>query len=79
LADVAKWADGTDIYKIAKNCRTGVGMIDKYCASHAKRNLDAVAINVRKSHRPAAKEAATKKSSPKGGCGKRSKVCDQKA
>jgi hypothetical protein len=35
-----------DIYQIAKNCRTSVEMIEKYCASQIKTSLDAVAINV---------------------------------
>jgi|SRR5579863_5751323 len=38
--------EGADIYQIAKNCRTGVEMIEKYYASHIKTSLDAVAINV---------------------------------
>jgi hypothetical protein len=33
--------DGADIYQIAKNCRTGVEMIEKYYASHIKTSLDA--------------------------------------
>jgi integrase len=41
--------EGADIYQIAKNCRTSVEMIEKYYASHIKTNLDAAAINVRKS------------------------------
>lgn len=41
--------EGADIYQIAKNCRTSVEMIEKYYASHIKTNLDASAINVRKS------------------------------
>ena len=38
-----------DIYQIAKNCRTSVEMIEKHYAVHLKNNLDAAAINVRKS------------------------------
>ena len=41
--------EGADIYQIAKNCRTSVEMIEKFYASHIKTNLDAAAINVRKS------------------------------
>lgn len=41
--------EGADIYQIAKNCRTNVEMIEKYYAVHLKNNLDAAAINVRKS------------------------------
>jgi hypothetical protein len=39
----------SDIYQIAKNCRTGVEMIEKYYASHLKNTPDAAAIDVRKS------------------------------
>jgi hypothetical protein len=35
-----------DIYQIAKNCRTGVEMIEKYDAPHMKTNLDAAASNI---------------------------------
>jgi hypothetical protein len=38
--------EGTDIYQIAKNCRTSVEMIEKYYAAHIKTSLDAAAINV---------------------------------
>jgi hypothetical protein len=41
--------EGADIYQIAKSCRTGVEMIEKYYSSHLKNTLDAAAINVRKS------------------------------
>ncbi len=41
--------EGADIYQIAKNCRTSVEMIENYYASHIKTNLDASAINVRRS------------------------------
>ena len=40
--------EGADIYQIAKNCRTGVEMIEKYYATHIKTDLDAAAINVRR-------------------------------
>jgi hypothetical protein len=43
--------EGADIYQIAKNCRTSVEMIEKFCASHIKNTLDAAAINVRKAPR----------------------------
>jgi hypothetical protein len=35
-----------DIYQIAKNCRTSVEMIEKYCPAHLKTQLDASAINI---------------------------------
>jgi len=38
----------TNIYQIAKNCRTSVEMIEKFYVSHIKNTLDAAAINVRK-------------------------------
>lgn len=41
--------EGADIYQIAKNCRTSVEMIEKYYASHIKNQLNAAAINVRRS------------------------------
>lgn len=41
--------EGADIYQIAKNCRTSVEMIENYYASHIKTNLNASAINVRRS------------------------------
>ncbi len=41
--------EGADIYQIAKNCRTSVEMIEKHYAAHLKNQLDAAAINVRKS------------------------------
>jgi integrase len=40
--------EGADIYAIAKNCRTSVEMIEKFCASHIKTTLDAAATNVRR-------------------------------
>ena len=40
--------EGADIYQIAKNCRTGVEMIEKHYAVHLKNSLDAAAINVRR-------------------------------
>ena len=41
--------EGADIYQIAKNCRTSVEMIEKHYAAHLKNQLDAAAINIRKS------------------------------
>ena len=41
--------EGADIYQVAKNCRTSVEMIEKYYASHIKTNIDAAAVNRRKS------------------------------
>lgn len=38
---------GADTYQIAKNCRTGVEMFEKYYASHIKNKLDATAIIMR--------------------------------
>jgi hypothetical protein len=40
--------EGADIYQIAKNCRTSVEMIEKYCAVHIRTALDIAAINVRR-------------------------------
>jgi integrase len=40
--------EGADIYQVAKNCRTSVEMIEKYYAAHIKTNLNAAAINVRR-------------------------------
>jgi len=48
--------EGADIYRIAKNCRTSVEMIEKYYAAHIKTRLDAAAINVRRP-RPALRPA----------------------
>ena len=36
----------TDVYQIAKNCRTSVQMIEKYYAADIKTSLDAAAINI---------------------------------
>ena len=38
--------EGANIYQIAKNCRTSVGMIEKYYGVHIKNSLNAAAINV---------------------------------
>jgi integrase len=38
--------EGANIYQVAKNCRTSVGMIEKYYAVHIKTSLDAAAINI---------------------------------
>jgi len=38
--------EGANIYQIAKNCRTSVGMIEKYYGVHVKNSLNAAAINV---------------------------------
>lgn len=43
--------EGADIYQIAKNCRTSVEMIEKHYAVHLKNQIDASAINVRKSRK----------------------------
>ena len=37
---------GADFYRIAKNCRTSVEMIEKFYASHIRTLLDAAAINI---------------------------------
>ena len=51
--------EGAEIYRIAKNCRTSVEMIEKFYAAHIKTSLDAAAINRRKSKaRKAAKAEA---------------------
>ncbi|WP_395001489.1 site-specific integrase [Sphingomonas sp.] len=52
--------EGADIYQVAKNCRTSVEMIEKYYGRHLKNNIDASAVNVRKT-RPMS-VAARKKS-----------------
>ncbi|MCP4319540.1 MAG: site-specific integrase [Hyphomicrobiales bacterium] len=41
--------EGADIYQIAKNCRTSVEMIEKHYAIHLKNQIDASAVNVRRS------------------------------
>lgn len=41
--------EGANIYQIAKNCRTSVGTIEKFYATHLKTQLDAAAINVMRS------------------------------
>jgi hypothetical protein len=38
--------EGVNIYQIAKDYRTSVGMIEKYYAVHIKTSLDAATINV---------------------------------
>jgi hypothetical protein len=38
--------EGANIYQIAKNCRTSVGMIEKYYGVNIKNSLNAAAINV---------------------------------
>ena len=43
--------EGANIYQIAKNCRTSVGMIEKYYAVHIKNSLNAAAINVVRSNK----------------------------
>ena len=43
--------EGANIYQIAKNCRTSVGMIEKYYGVHIKNSLNAAAINVVRSKR----------------------------
>jgi hypothetical protein len=40
-----------NIYQIAKNCRTSVGMIEKFYGVHIKNSLDAAAINMVRSGR----------------------------
>jgi hypothetical protein len=50
--------EGADIYQIAENCRTSVEMIEKYCASHIKTSLDAVAINVMRPKKRESKEVS---------------------
>jgi integrase len=43
--------EGANIYQIAKNCRTSVGMIEKYYGVHIKNSLNAAAINVVRSNK----------------------------
>ncbi|GAA0732038.1 site-specific integrase [Sphingomonas japonica] len=40
--------EGADIYRVAKNHRTSVEMIEKFYGRHLKNNIDASAVNVRK-------------------------------
>lgn len=53
--------EGTDIYQIAKNCRTSVEMIEKHYAIHLKNTLDAAAINVKKPKPKPKRQAATRR------------------
>jgi hypothetical protein len=48
--------EGANIYQIAKDCRTSVGMIEKYYAVHIKNSLDAAAINVVRSNKDVMEE-----------------------
>ena len=41
--------EGANIYQIAKNCRTSVGMIEKYYGVQVKNSLYAATINVLRS------------------------------
>jgi hypothetical protein len=41
--------EGANIHQIAKNCRTSIGMIEKYYGVHVKNSLNAAAINVARS------------------------------
>ena len=43
--------EGANIYQITKNCRTSVGMIEKYYGVHIKNSLNAAAINVVRSNK----------------------------
>ena len=36
--------EGADLYRIAKNCRTSVEMIEKFYAAHIKDMIDAAAV-----------------------------------
>jgi integrase len=38
--------NGADIYQLSKNCRTSVGMIEKYYASHISTSIDTSRLNV---------------------------------
>jgi integrase len=48
--------EGANIYQIAKNCRTSVGMVEKYCGVHIKNSLNAAAINVVRSNKDVMEE-----------------------
>jgi hypothetical protein len=48
--------EGANIYQIAKNCRTSVGMIEKYYGVHVKNLLNAAAINVVRSNKDVMEE-----------------------
>lgn len=56
--------EGADIYQVAKNCRTSVEMIEKYYGRHLKNNIDAAAVNVRKSKVKPKTEPRNAKKSP---------------
>lgn len=43
--------EGADIYRIAKNCRTSVEMIEKHYAAHLKDMIDTSLVNVRKTQK----------------------------
>ena len=53
--------EGADIYQVAKNCRTSVEMIEKFYARHLQNNIDASAVNVRRSRPKAEKSAKSAK------------------
>ena len=40
--------EGTDIYQVAKNCRTSVEMIEKFYGRHSTNTIRASAVNVRR-------------------------------
>jgi len=42
--------NGANIYEISKNCRTSVGMIEKFYAAHISNHLDTTLINVGRGH-----------------------------
>ena len=43
---------GADIYQLAKNCRTSVGMIERFYAVHLKNSIDASRVNLRAARKP---------------------------
>ena len=43
--------EGANIYQLAKNCRTSVGMIERYYAVHIKTSLNAAAIYIVRSNK----------------------------
>jgi integrase len=43
---IMRLMEGDNIYQIAKNCRTSVGMVEKYYGVHVKNSPSAAAIKV---------------------------------
>ena len=50
--------EGADTYQVAKNCRTGVEMVEKHYAAHLKDMIDTSQVDVR-CEMPKRKDQAT--------------------